>query len=251
VPGDQPTIQAGVDSAPPGGTVLVAPGLYQGEGNNDITFGGKFVELRSEAGAARTVIDCGGGDGPRRSGFRFIPGGANVVIEGFTVRGGRAGGGAAVNCQNVSPTFIRCVFTGNVATDSGGAVRCKGSSPIFSQCTFAGNASPAGSALFLIADSTPLLDRCIIVFGSGSAAVFASDTGSRAALRCCDVYGNEGGDWVGEIASQAGVAGNRSVDPQFCDWGRRDLRLRPESPCLAGSEACAGFIGALDAGCGP
>ena len=63
VPGDQPSIQAGVDAAQPGDSVLVAPGEYSGIDNTEIDFGGKEISLVSEAGAEATAIN---GQGSRR-----------------------------------------------------------------------------------------------------------------------------------------------------------------------------------------
>ena len=58
VPADQPTIQAGIDAAVDGDTVLVADGTYTGEGNQDIDFKGKAITVQSENGAENCIIDC-------------------------------------------------------------------------------------------------------------------------------------------------------------------------------------------------
>jgi hypothetical protein len=73
-------------------------------------------------------------------------------------------------------------------------------------------------------------------------------------LRCCDVYGNAGGDWGPETGGQLGQEGNISVDPFFCDLAHGDFSLAADSPCLPGNHPTGyncGLIGALGQGCGP
>ena len=60
VPADQPTIQAGLDAADNGDTVLVADGIYTSDGNRDIDFPCKNIVLKSENGPLTTIIDCEG-----------------------------------------------------------------------------------------------------------------------------------------------------------------------------------------------
>jgi hypothetical protein len=125
VPGDQPTIQAGIDAAVNGDTVLVAPGTY----NEAISLGGKAIALQSSGGADVTTIDATAFD----TSAIDVPdtGGAGAtVIQGFTISGGkgtliqsppstsRIGGG--VRITGGTTTLIGCKLTGNQVNSSGG-----------------------------------------------------------------------------------------------------------------------------------
>ena len=87
VPTDQPTIQAGIDSASGGDTVIVADGIYTGNGNRDIDFKGKAITLRSGNGFENCIIDCQGSEGDYHFGFIFNNAEThNTILEGFTIK---------------------------------------------------------------------------------------------------------------------------------------------------------------------
>src|SRR5262245_28165934 len=82
VPADFQTIQAAINAAANGDTVIVAPGIYR----ENINFRGKLITLRSDAGPDATTIDGGATDVV----VTFSTGeGASAVISGFTIRNGR------------------------------------------------------------------------------------------------------------------------------------------------------------------
>lgn len=107
------TIQAGIDAANNGDTVLVAPGTY----NENIDFKGKAITVTSSGGAAATIID-GGSVGPA---VTFKTGETSAsTISGFTIQHGGtfntngtpvAGSTGGILLQNSSPTIASNIIT--------------------------------------------------------------------------------------------------------------------------------------------
>ena len=276
VPADQPTIQAGIDAAVPGDIVLVADGTYTGPGNRDIDFGGKNIVLKSENGSEATIIDCEGSSSDPHRGFTFHGGeDSSAVVDGFTIQGGYAplstpaffpsyGGG--IYCLGSNPTIKNNIIRGNSATHGGG-IACTISRPTITNNIISSNAgsgiycetsSPSiyGNTITLNTtlysfggiycyNSNPQISHNIVTFNDVSIVCVRSNPN----LICCDVYGNERGDWVGCIADQAGINGNFSLDPLFCDAASGDFSLRDHSPCAPDNNSCGELIGALDIGC--
>lgn len=78
VPQDQPTIQAGINAAISGDTVLVSPGVY----NENLRFSNIAVFLKSEKGTDSTFILL---DGLGVAGIRFDSSVTTASIYGFTI----------------------------------------------------------------------------------------------------------------------------------------------------------------------
>ena len=78
VPDDYETIQAGINVACEGDTVLVAPGTYTGQHNRDIDFLGKNLVLLSEGGPEVTIVDCQATESDRHRGF-FVHRGSRAM----------------------------------------------------------------------------------------------------------------------------------------------------------------------------
>jgi predicted outer membrane repeat protein len=169
-----------------------------------------------------------------------------------------AGRRAGAICTYAPQLFCSsCSFVGNrvqAAWGEGGAV-CVGSDhACFTDCTFASNTATYASGIdFAFANwSTGELHSTVIAFGVGGTAI-RYVPGIPVELFCCDVYQNEGGDWVGDIADQNETRGNFSADPLFCGLQVGNLALCANSPCLPGNhpsgvDTC-GVIGAHGAGC--
>jgi hypothetical protein len=147
-------------------------------------------------------------------------------------------------------TKTGCVFLGNEA-QQGGAVWQNGwNTDRAESCTFAGNSAPEGAAYYLIASYNATLDRCLVAENFQGAGIFATTSGSINLL-CCNLNGNEGGDWVGVFAAQVDLAGNFSAPACFCDLPGGDAHLCADSWSLPGQHpwGCDDLVGALGAGC--
>ena len=133
VPADQPTIQAGINAAASGDTVLVAPGTYF----ENINFNGKAITVKSLSGAAKTIID-----GSQLNTVVTFSSGETTksVLTGLTIRNGSAnpyGGGIFI--QNSSPSLIGNIITGNQATNGGGGIGIVSGSPVIQNNTISDN----------------------------------------------------------------------------------------------------------------
>lgn len=163
VPADQPTIQAGIDAADFGDTVLVHPGIYF----ENIDFQGQFITVASlyltthdPAYIEQTVID-GNCDG---SVVTFQNGEASMLC-GFTITHGESTYGGGIYCDNTRPSLKDLIVMDNRATTYGGGVYINtytNSIPILENIIILNNeANNAGGGLH-IRNANPKLTSVIL-----------------------------------------------------------------------------------------
>ena len=159
-----------------------------------------------------------------------------------------AGVGGGIEAMIGTMLFDGCTFSGNHAVSGSGALSMmKMSYATVRNCTFHGNDAPLGT--IIMSEWHLLLENTIIAFGNGGPAI---STERGVTLTCSDLFGNEGGDWVGPYADQLGLNGNISADPLFCDPPGGDFTLSGSSPCAPFSEPNpeCDLVGAHPVGCG-
>ncbi len=276
VPGDYPTIQAGMDAAQAGDTVLVADGIYTGPGNKNLIYTGVPLTLRSENGAENCIIDC---EGVGAAFFLALDEPPDFIIDGFTIRNGNGGDGGAFFIHHRCQATIRnCVITQCTST-WGGALFCENtSSPTLINCVITANNATRGGGLYIWDDSAPTLINCTItnnVADIDGGGVYVTSPGTNPRFINCTITDNlakrsGGGFYVanGDAVIVNSIVrrntaeqitdnletltvrysnveggwpgeGNIDADPLFVDPDNGDWHLSPGSPCIDAADNTA------------
>jgi hypothetical protein len=209
VPADQPTIQAAVDAANSGDTVLVAPGEYL----ESVDLRGKEILVKSEVVGAAIVR----APDSQRS-FRAVTGETSKTrVIGFGIgRGGKWGGGIETNgsspvfdscdivgCKNNTgggailqggaPQFVACDFTncfvngvGGGLYGGGGAIRAIGASATIDLCSFQGCYGAQGDIMMQEGGGTSTIRRSTLLgAGAGVSGTFLYNAYSGMVIEDC------------------------------------------------------------------
>ncbi|MCA9243486.1 MAG: right-handed parallel beta-helix repeat-containing protein [Phycisphaerales bacterium] len=185
VPGQFASLQAAIDAAVNGDTVILADGVYTGVGFHDIDLGGRAITVRSANGPNACVINLE----HTARGFVLQSGETRATrIEGLTIENGLGDGagirllgvssatvvncvfrnhngvdGAAAIIERGDPIFQECRFEDNFAANNGGAV-ITGPGAMFLDCRFARNQAMQGGAIH----GAPIIDGCVFAFNEAT-----------------------------------------------------------------------------------
>jgi len=189
VPADQPTIQAGINVAVDGDTVLVQPDIYIENINYDgknITVASLFLTTQDTIYISNTIIDGSQPANPDSGSVVTFESGEDLtaVLTGFTIENGigniytwyelgtvaRCGGG--ISCTDSSPNINNVRITANsLATGGnnfGGGISCYNSSPSLTNITVTNNLASNsdhnhGAGLCFANNSSPSLSNVAII----------------------------------------------------------------------------------------
>ncbi len=221
--------------------------IHEGEGRETriqgFTITGGYVEGRLPAnygggilclGASPTIADCwlvnnrsdhfGGGmvcylrSSPKLINMRFID---NAAVNN--------GGGLGVK-SFCSAEVSNVLFVRNTAK-RGGGLWCLNSSLTLDQGTFFENAGLESSG-GIWSSQGEMTIRNTIIASCRSGEALSCSSPAKVFMRCCDIFGNAGGDDLAGCLTAGN--GNFNADPQFTDPAAGDFTPSASSPCRRG-----------------
>ena len=184
VPGDYPTIGAAVSACSDGDEVVVADGVYRGDGNRDLYIN-RDITVRSENGPGGCIIDCNGTETEEHRGFQLD---RNCVIAGFTIINGYAEEGGAIYCGHDNSTIVNCVITDNSAERKGGGIYSRSGLTIIN-CKITGNSAGAGGGISFEGGGRMIIN-CKITGNSAGAGGGIYFGGGGATIKSCIISDN-------------------------------------------------------------
>lgn len=234
---DFDVIQAGIDAAIDGDTVLVASGEYII--TEPVTFRGKAITVMSETGPDETTIRMGTPTDPNRGSAVVFENNetAASVLDGFTITGGTGcwfwlpeesefdwvgggicffnssatvqncaivqnraeGSGGGVACgYDSSVTMNNCIIAANSAGESGGGVCCDANSLMtFADCIIRDNSANVAAGVLCWTDSSITMTDCAIMSNTATNCAGGFYVRASAVLTNCLIARNIGLSWGG------------------------------------------------------
>lgn len=235
VPGDQPTIQQGIDAVAEYGVVLVAPGIY----SESLIYGTRKVQVLSEGGPSVTTLTAPN-PGANVANLGWV-GTASTRLTGFSIVGGSAAphviyvsGGVPVIEHNVIRDFLS-------PAPNAVAVFVDGGNPYIRKNVFHGNMGISCVGIFQgtarVVNNTMDSNARGVFSNSGQGTVINNNitnsqnygiAGTMSAINYNNVWGNNPNYTNGAAAGDADL----SADPLYSDPNYAVYTLLNGSPCI-------------------
>ena len=224
------SIQAAIDSAPPGAVLNICAGTHAGP----LVIRGKSLTLRGPDGAASTIIDAGAAGPVLVVSDTPSPG---VTVRTLTLQNGRnAGGGGGIRCTDSRLIVDASVVAGNRATGGGGlyAARCALTVTGSRFSANAGRTGMGGGALVI--NSSGQIRNSSFLDNQAERGGGVARTGGTLAIRDSLIRRNAAAVRGGGLydASNALVAGTRILD-NTSDWTGGGVYVFQNAPTISDS----------------
>jgi len=223
-------IQAAIDAASNGDTVVVEEGTYF----ENINFRGKNIVLTSTDPNDPNVVAATIIDGQEKNAVATFNRGedANCILEGFTItNGGMCGNleSAGIFCYNSSPTIRYNLITdNNWSGEWGGGIYCGGgSSPLIVQNTIKNNYSEFSGGIDCWDDSSPIITGNIIMHNRADSGMGAIHVAYSHPIIQNNLIALNSGAGIGIYASSSPtvIANNTIVDTSPSGYEYAGIRV--------------------------
>jgi len=241
VPADQPTIQAGIDVAASGDTILVAAGTY----TELISFPSFSMTVKSSAGPDLTFIKHPGGVS---SLVTVSNADSGSVLSGFTFSGISNGGhvvfadGVTLGFSIHNNRFIDCSMSGDV-------IRGTGNASLFVSYNLIKNSAPNGNTIVVTGPNCTFINntvdgglRSIAVYGTNS-SVLNNIVVNQTVYAILNPPANTDYNDFFNNGTNNDLHGPNgfSLDPLFESAVLGNYELRQASPCIDAGDPDAQF----------
>ncbi|MCF7919245.1 MAG: T9SS type A sorting domain-containing protein [Candidatus Cloacimonetes bacterium] len=239
VPDDYATIQAAIDNAGHGYTIIARPGTYHENlemGDNQIRLSSMYLLNGDESYINSTIINGNSGDVititdgeilQEICGFKITHsiGGSGIEVGNRPVNlhhivfyYNMNTRGSALNVESTEALVEYCTFYQNFTSGVGGTIYCDGAEVILNNLTFFNNYGNAGNAVLAENNSTVNMTNCII--WDNDDPVLENDEGSSISITYSD------------LQEMIVAEGNFVANPGFVNPGSYNLHLQANSPCV-------------------